>query len=73
MPRNENPAERAASMIRRYKSREAAIEQAHAYDIDADSDEERGYWRAVLAELRAYSPHQIVEKIARPKDKPSRG
>jgi hypothetical protein len=49
-------------MIRRYKSREAAIEQAHAYDIDADSDEERGYWRAVLAELRAYSAHKVVEK-----------
>ena len=60
MPRNENPAERAASMIRRYKSREAAIEQAHAYDIEAITDKERAFWRAVLAELRSY----VVPKAA---------
>ena len=39
---------------RRYKTREAAIQQAHAYDLDAYTDEERAYWRSVLAELRAY-------------------
>jgi hypothetical protein len=41
-------------MVWRYKTREAAIQQAHAYDLDAYTDEERAYWRSVLAELRAY-------------------
>ena len=70
---NQNAAECAASMIRRYKSRHAAIEQAHANDIDADSDEERAYWRAVLAELRAYGIHQILDEKPPSKDKPGRG
>jgi hypothetical protein len=45
-------AERIAiDMIRRYGSREAAIQQAHACDVEALTDEERAFWRAVLAEL----------------------
>jgi hypothetical protein len=59
---NENAAECAASMIRRYKSREAAIEQAHACEVEAYKDEERAYWRAVLAELRACNENQILRK-----------
>jgi hypothetical protein len=49
-------------MIRRYKSREAAIEQAHACEVEAYKDEERAYWRAVLAELRACNENQILRK-----------
>jgi hypothetical protein len=49
---SESAAECAAAMIRRYKSREAAIEHAHAYDVEAFTDEECAHWRAVLAELR---------------------
>ncbi len=67
---NENAAECAASMIRRYKTREAAIEQAHAYDVEAYTDEERAYWRAVLASLRAYSTNEILDKKPSPSDKP---
>jgi hypothetical protein len=47
-------------MIRRNKSREAAIEQAHAYDVEADTDNERVYWRAVLVELRVCSAEQLL-------------
>jgi hypothetical protein len=50
----DSPAECALQMVGRYKTREAAIQQAHAYDLDAHMDEERAYWRSVLAELRAY-------------------
>jgi hypothetical protein len=53
-PRQPSSTERALQMIGRYKTREAAIQQAHAYDLDAYTDEERAYWRSVLAELRAY-------------------
>ena len=67
MFRNESPAECAGSMIRRYKTREAAIEQAHAYDVEAHTDEERGYWRAVLAELRARSANEIRVRKTQPK------
>jgi hypothetical protein len=59
---NQNAAECAASMIRRYKSRHAAIEQAHANEIDADSAEQRAFWRAVLAKLRAYSANGPLDK-----------
>jgi hypothetical protein len=51
-----DPKNTAASMLRRYKSRHQAIEQAHANEIDADSAEQRAFWRAVLAEL-----HQTKE------------
>ena len=47
-------------MIRRYKSREAAIEQAHAYDFEADTDNERAYWRAVSVDFRACSAEQVL-------------
>jgi hypothetical protein len=47
-----NEAERTANnMIRRYGTREAAI-QAHVCDVEAMTDEERAFWRAVLVELR---------------------
>jgi hypothetical protein len=48
-------------MIRRYKSRHAAIEQAHANEIDADSAEQRAFWRAVLAELHRYSANGTLD------------
>jgi hypothetical protein len=48
-----NEAERIAiDMIRRYGTREAAIQQAHVCDVEAMTDEERAFWRAVLVELR---------------------
>jgi hypothetical protein len=59
---NESAAECAAAMTRHYKSREVAIEQAHAYDVEAYSDEERAYWRAVLVELRACNEAEILRK-----------
>ena len=50
-------AERTAiDMIHRYGTREAAIQQAHAYDIEAITDKERAFWRVVLAELRSEYP-----------------
>jgi hypothetical protein len=39
-------------MIRRYGTREETIQQAHVYDVEAMTDEERAFWRAVLVELR---------------------
>lgn len=46
-------AERTAiRMIRRHGACEAAIQQAHAFDVEAFTDEVRAFWRAVLAELR---------------------
>ena len=39
-------------MIRRYGTGEAAIQQAHVCDVEAMTDEERAFWRAVLVELR---------------------
>jgi hypothetical protein len=48
-------AERTAiRMIRRYGACETAIQQAHAFDVEAFTDEVRAFWRAVLAELRLY-------------------
>jgi hypothetical protein len=44
----------AVDMIRRYGSRESAIQQAHACDVEAFTDEERAFWRAILVELRWY-------------------
>jgi hypothetical protein len=44
-------------MVRRYRAHEAAIQQAHAY-VEAITDEERAFWRAVLAELRSYAVPQ---------------
>jgi hypothetical protein len=58
-------------MIRRYKTCAAAIEQAHAYDVEACTGEERAYWRAVLASLRAYRTNEILDKTS-PTDKPGR-
>ena len=55
-------AERTAiSMIRRYGTSETAIQQAHAYDVEAVTDEERAFWRAVLAELRLYGVRNAAE------------
>jgi hypothetical protein len=51
----------AIDMIRRYGSSEAAIQQAHAYDVDAITDEERAFWRAVLVELRSYGVRRVAE------------
>jgi hypothetical protein len=51
----------AADMIRRYGTREAAIQQAHTYDLDAMTDDERAFWRAVLAELRSYGVPKAAE------------
>jgi hypothetical protein len=50
----ENAERTAIDMVRRYRTREAAIQQAHAYDVEAITDEERRFWRTVLAELRSY-------------------
>ncbi len=57
----ENAGRTAIDMIRRYGTREAAIQQAHAYDVEAITDEERGFWRAVLAELRSYGVPKAAE------------
>jgi hypothetical protein len=55
-------AERTAvDMIRRYGTREAAMQQAHAYDVDAVTNDERAFWRAVLAELRSYEVSKAAE------------
>jgi len=50
----ENAERTAVDMIRRYGTREAAIQQAHTYDVEAMTDDERAFWRAVLAELGSY-------------------
>jgi hypothetical protein len=50
----ENAERTAIDMVRRYRTREAAIQQAHAYDVEAITDEERRFWRTVLAKLRSY-------------------
>jgi hypothetical protein len=39
----ENAERTAIDMIRRYRTSEAAIQQAHAYDVEAITDEERGF------------------------------
>jgi hypothetical protein len=58
VPPMKNAERTALRMIRRYGTSEPAIQQAHAYDIGAITDEERAFWRAVLAELRLYGvPH----------------
>jgi hypothetical protein len=59
---NASAAECAASMVWRCKSREVAIEQAHACDVEASTDEERAYWRAVLAELRVCNEAEVLRK-----------
>ena len=47
-------AERIAiDMIRRYGICEA-IQHAHAADVEAFTEDERAFWRAVLVELRSY-------------------
>jgi hypothetical protein len=56
----DSPAECALQMIGRYKTREAAIQQAHAYDVDASADQERAHWRAILRKLRAPEPSQAL-------------
>ena len=60
VPPMKNAERTAIDMIHRYGTREAAIQQAHAYDIEAITDKERAFWRAVLAELRSY----VVPKAA---------
>jgi hypothetical protein len=55
-------AERTAiDMIHRYGTREEAIQQAHTYDVEAITEEERAYWRAVLAELRSHGTARGAE------------
>ena len=50
----ENVERTAIDMIRRHGTCESAIQQAHAYDVEAITDEERRFWRTVLAKLRSY-------------------
>jgi hypothetical protein len=57
----ENAERTAKDMLRRYQTREAAIQQAHAYDVEAMTDDERAFWRAVLAELRSYGIPEVAE------------
>jgi hypothetical protein len=57
----ENAERTAIDMIRRYGTREAAIQQAHAYDVEAITDDERAFWRAVLAELRSSGVTKAAE------------
>jgi hypothetical protein len=57
----ENVERTAVDMIRRYGTREAAIQQAHTYDVEAITDDERAFWRAVLAELRSYGVPKAAE------------
>jgi hypothetical protein len=57
----ENAERTAIDMIRRYGTREAAIQRAHAYDMEAITDEERAFWRTVLAELRSYGVPKAAE------------
>jgi hypothetical protein len=57
----QNAERTAIDMIRRYGTREAAIQQTHSYDVEAVMDEERAFWRAVLAELRSYD--RLIEAI----------
>jgi hypothetical protein len=57
----ENVERTAVDMIRRYGTREAAIQQAHTYDVEAVTDDERAFWRAVLAELRSYGVAKAAE------------
>jgi hypothetical protein len=59
----ENAEHIALDMIRRYGTCEAAIQQAHAYDVEAVTDEERGFWRSVLVELRSYGAPKAAESI----------
>jgi hypothetical protein len=40
----------ATAMIRRYEGVRQQIQQAHAYGVEAGADEERAFWRAVLAD-----------------------
>ena len=48
-----NKAERIAiDMIRRHGTRETAIQQAHVCDVEAMTDKERAFRRALLVELR---------------------
>ena len=63
----DSPAECALQMIERYETLEAAIQRAHAYDIDASADEERAHWRAVLRKLRASpNPLGVMRRITLP-------
>ena len=57
----ENVERTAIDMIRRHGTCQSAIQQAHAYDVEAITDEERGFWRAVLAELRSYGVPKAAE------------
>jgi hypothetical protein len=57
----ENAERTAIDMIRRYGTLEAAVQQAHAYDVEAISDEERAFWRAVLVELRSCGVSKAAE------------
>jgi hypothetical protein len=57
----ENVERTAVDMIRRYGTREAAIQQANTYDVEAITDDERAFWRAVLAELRSYGVAKAAE------------
>jgi hypothetical protein len=57
----ENVERTAIEMMRRYGTREAAIQQAHAYDAEAMTDDERAFWRGVLAELRSYGAYKAAE------------
>jgi hypothetical protein len=59
-----NEAERIAiDMIRRYGTREAAIQQAHVCDVEAMTDEERAFGRAVLVELRRCGFPKAAEQL----------
>jgi hypothetical protein len=57
----ENVERTAIEMMRRYGNRDAAIQQAHAYDSDAMTDDDRAFWRGVLAELRSYGACNAAE------------
>ena len=57
----ENAEQTAIDLICRYRTREAAIQQAHAYDVETFSAEERAFWRAVLVELRSYGVPKAAE------------
>ena len=50
-------------MIRRYGTREETIQQAHVYDVEAMTDEERAFWRAVLVELRRCGFPKAAEQL----------
>jgi hypothetical protein len=57
----ENAERTAKDMLRRYRTREAAIQRAHAYDVEAITDEDRAFWRAVLTELRSCGVPKAAE------------